>query len=141
MGQGNETRLKGRRRHIDALFQHRGKKRIDGLVGHDLAILARHQVIEKNTITFPNGSVILMKDLFAYPSDPNFDELGSLEITGAFIDEVNQISVKARNIVKSRIRYKLNDFTLYGESTLDLKVMEYDENDEPCCPLSGSVRN
>ncbi len=38
-----------------------------------------------------NGSVILLKDLYAYPSDPNFDELGSLEITDAFIDEANQI--------------------------------------------------
>jgi len=62
------------------------------------------------TITFRNGSQILLKDLFYYPSDPNFDELGSLEITGAFIDEANQIVVKARNIVKSRIRYKLDDF-------------------------------
>ena len=67
---------------------------------------------QKNTITFPNGSEILMKDLFAYPSDPNFDELGSLEITGAFIDECNQITVKARNIVKSRIRYKLDEYNL-----------------------------
>ena len=87
---------------------------------------------QKSVITFLNGSEILLKDLFSYPSDPNFDELGSLEITGAFIDEVNQISVKARNIVKSRIRYKLNDFTCYGEATEGLDVMEYDENQEPC---------
>ena len=53
-----------------------------------------------------------MKDLFFYPSDPEFDELGSLEITGAFIDEANQITSKARNIVKSRIRFKLKEFGL-----------------------------
>ena len=35
-----------------------------------------------NSLVFYNGSVILLKDLFYYPSDPNFDELGSLEITG-----------------------------------------------------------
>lgn len=56
-----------------------------------------------------NGSVILLKDLFLYPSDPNFDSLGSLEITGAFVDECNQITEKAWNIVKSRIRYKLDE--------------------------------
>ena len=56
-----------------------------------------------------NGSVILLKDLYAYPSDPNFDELGSLEITDAFIDEANQIEDKARNIIKSRIRFQLDE--------------------------------
>lgn len=60
-------------------------------------------------IKFPNGSEILLKDLFLYPADPDFDELGSLEITGAFIDECNQIVEKAWNIVKSRIRYKLDE--------------------------------
>ena len=62
-------------------------------------------------ITWKNGSIILMKDLFQYPSDPNFDDLGSLEITGAFIDEVNQIVFKAWVMVKSRCRYKLD---MYG---------------------------
>jgi phage terminase large subunit len=67
---------------------------------------------QSNIITFYNKSVILLKDLEQYPSDPNFDELGSLEITGAFVDEVNQISEKAWNIVRSRIRYKLDEFGL-----------------------------
>ena len=58
------------------------------------------------------GSRILFKDLFLYPSDPEFDSLGSLEITGAFIDEGNQITVKAKNIVMSRIRYKLEEYKL-----------------------------
>lgn len=65
-----------------------------------------------NIITFQNGSEILLKDLFSYPSDPNFDELGSLEITGAFIDECNQVAEKAWNILKSRIRYKLDEHGL-----------------------------
>jgi hypothetical protein len=67
---------------------------------------------QSNIITFFNGSVILLKDLEQYPSDPNFDELGSLEITGAFVDECNQITEKAWNIVRSRIRYKLDDYNL-----------------------------
>jgi len=64
---------------------------------------------QAGTVLFPNGSAILLKDLFLYPSDPNFDELGSLEITDAFIDECNQTVEKAWNVVKSRIRYKLDE--------------------------------
>jgi PBSX family phage terminase large subunit len=67
---------------------------------------------QTNTITFFNGSEILLKDLFQYPSDREFDELGSLEITCAFIDEVNQVVEKAWQIVKSRIRFKLDEYGL-----------------------------
>ena len=62
-----------------------------------------------NVITFYNGSEIILKDLFLYPSDRNFDSLGSLEITSAFIDEANQITEKAKNVVASRLRYKLDE--------------------------------
>lgn len=67
---------------------------------------------QSNVILFSNGSEIILKDLFLYPADPNFDSLGSLEITGAFIDECNQIVYKAWQIVTSRCRYKLNEFGL-----------------------------
>lgn len=67
---------------------------------------------QMSQIEFINGSIILLKDLYSYPSDPNFDELGSLEITDAFIDEANQIEDKARNIIKSRIRYQLDENNL-----------------------------
>ena len=65
-----------------------------------------------NIITFVNGAEIILKDLFLYPSDRNFDSLGSLELTGAFIDECNQITEKAKNIVASRLRYKLDENNL-----------------------------
>lgn len=67
---------------------------------------------QAGVIYWNNGSEILLKDLYAYPSDPNFDSLGSLEITGAFIDECNQITYKAWQIVKSRIRYKIKQFNI-----------------------------
>jgi phage terminase large subunit len=67
---------------------------------------------QSNVIYFENGSEIILKDLFLYPSDPNYDSLGSLEITGAFIDECNQVVYKAWQIVKSRIRYKLTEYNL-----------------------------
>ena len=69
-----------------------------------------------NEIKFFNGSEIILKDLFLYPSDPDFDALGSLEITGAFIDEVNQVTEKAKNIVSSRIRYKLDENNLISKT-------------------------
>lgn len=67
---------------------------------------------QDNVINFNNGSQIILKDLFLYPSDPEFDKLGSLEITGAFVDECNQLVYKAWQIVKSRIRYKLKEYNL-----------------------------
>ncbi|MGO3285918.1 MAG: phage terminase large subunit, partial [Mesonia sp.] len=67
---------------------------------------------QDNVIYWNNGSQIILKDLFLYPSDPEFDKLGSLEITGAFVDECNQLVYKAWQIVKSRIRYKLKQYNL-----------------------------
>lgn len=67
---------------------------------------------QNNIIYFNNGSEILLKDLFLYPSDPNFDSLGSLEVCGAFIDECNQVVYKAWQIVLSRCRYKLTEFNI-----------------------------
>ncbi|MGJ1516543.1 phage terminase large subunit [Sphingobacterium siyangense] len=63
-----------------------------------------------SAIYWHNGSEIILKDLFLYPADKNFDSLGSLEITGAFIDECNQVVLKAWQVVKSRCRYKLDEF-------------------------------
>ena len=67
---------------------------------------------QSNIITFWNGSELILKDLFAYPSDPNFDSLGGLEISDAIIEEVAQVTKKAVDIVRSRMRYKLKEYNL-----------------------------
>jgi phage terminase large subunit len=67
---------------------------------------------QSNVITFQNGSEIILKDLQYQPSDPNFDSLGGLELTAVFVDEAAQISQLAYNILKSRIRFKLNEYKL-----------------------------
>lgn len=67
---------------------------------------------QSNVLTFFNKSEIIFKDLQYNPSDPNYDSLGSLEITAAFIDEASQVTSLAYNIVKSRIRFKLNEYNL-----------------------------
>ncbi|GAG67479.1 unnamed protein product [marine sediment metagenome] len=82
-------------------------------ISHNLGIKDQYIYKEQRSlIIWNNGSEIILKDLFYYPSDPDFNELGSLEITGAFIDECDQIVKKAWQIVKSRIRYKLTEFDL-----------------------------
>lgn len=65
-----------------------------------------------NCIVFNNGSLIFLRDLFLYPGDPDFDELGSLEITDAFVDECSQVVAKAKDILKVRIRYRLDQYGL-----------------------------
>lgn len=68
---------------------------------------------QKGEIHFPRfGSVIILKDMEYYPSDPDFDSLGSLEITGAFVDEISEIRYQAWIKLKSRIRYKLDEYGL-----------------------------
>lgn len=89
----------------------------------------------EHIIQFKNGSQILLKDLFYYPSDPNFDSLGSLEITGAFIDECSQVAYHAWQIVKSRIRYKLTEHGLIPKmlgSCNPAKNWAYKEFYKPC---------
>lgn len=67
----------------------------------------QYQVTE-GLIKFKNGSEILLHDLYAYPSDPDFTSLGSLEITDAFVDEAGELSHKAIQVLGSRIRYRLD---------------------------------
>lgn len=59
-------------------------------------------------------SVIYFRDLALKPSDPEFDSLGSAEYTGAFIDEAQQISRKAYDVVVSRLRYRTREFGIPG---------------------------
>ena len=67
------------------------------------------------TITFWNGSTIIAMDLTPSPKDPDFNSLGSLEITGGFIDEVSEVSEKAVEVLASRIRYKIAETFVVGK--------------------------
>lgn len=82
--------------------------KIQGLV-NNIHYVYKEQISE---IHFFNGSVVILKDLAYQPSDPDFDTLGSLEICGAFIDEIAQIRKKAWDVILSRIRYKLDEFKI-----------------------------
>ena len=70
---------------------------------------------QEGTLTFWNGSVIMQMELAPSLQDPDFNNLGSLEISGAFIDEVSEISEKAVEVLGSRIRYKIADTFVVGK--------------------------
>jgi len=68
---------------------------------------------QNNVMTFTNGSQIFFLDLGYKPSDPLFTRLGGLELTGYFIDESNEIPVKAIDIIKTRVgRRKNEDYSI-----------------------------
>lgn len=67
---------------------------------------------QSNELKFYNGSEIVFRDLQFNPSDPNYDSLGGLELTIAFIDEVAQVSRQAYDVVRSLLRYKINEHQL-----------------------------
>lgn len=67
---------------------------------------------QKSTILFSNSSEIVLKELKYIPSDRDFDRFGSLELTDFFIDETPQIMKKAKDAIKSRIRFKIDDYDL-----------------------------
>lgn len=70
-------------------------------------------------VTFARtGSTIYLKELKYYPSDPDYDYLGSTEYTWTFIDEASQVTQKAKNVLRSRIRYRLSEYGLMPKQLL-----------------------
>lgn len=61
------------------------------------------------TLTFWNGSVIIMLEMADLPSDPNFERFGSIEISAAGIDEASEVSQRAIEVLFSRIRWKVHE--------------------------------
>lgn len=61
-------------------------------------------------IVFTNGSKILLLEIDDKPSDPNFLRLSGLELTGAWVDEFNEVSQRGFNLLNLRIRYKHAEF-------------------------------
>jgi PBSX family phage terminase large subunit len=64
------------------------------------------------TCTFENGSVVLFREVSDLPSDRNFERLGSNPFSYAFLEEAGQITEKAYEVVKSRLRWVLDDYNL-----------------------------
>ena len=73
---------------------------------------------QTHKITWRNGSETILKDLFLYPSDPDFTSLGSTEFTDAFIDEGTEITSKAFEIVNSRLRWNMDKYNLIPKTLI-----------------------
>jgi len=52
---------------------------------------------------FDGGSVIFFGELKAIPSDPEFDRLGSYDLTGAWIDECQEVALGAKDMLQTRL--------------------------------------
>lgn len=62
-----------------------------------------HYNAQSLVATFKNGSLIFFREIKYLPSDPQFDRLGSYDLTGYFLDECQQINVKAINVLRGRM--------------------------------------
>lgn len=56
----------------------------------------------KNVVRYGNGSEIQLFDLNWQPSDPDYDTLGSLNLTHVVIEEIGEVRKKAKDVFGSR---------------------------------------
>ena len=61
------------------------------------------------SMSFWNGSVIMMLEMADLPSDPNFERFGSIEISASGVEEASEISQKAIEVLFSRIRWRVHE--------------------------------
>lgn len=107
-----------------------------------------HENNAKGYIDFWNGSRIMQLGLELVPSDPEFTWLGSIEISGAFVDEVSEISEKAIEVLASRIRHRIADTFIVGKTFLSTNPCEtwvkttfvLDEEEQPITVLPKGYR-
>lgn len=68
------------------------------------------------TLDYKNGSKIIFGELDTNPSDPDFSRIGSTEYDIAIVDEAGEITLAAKNAIKTRIgRGVLGDLGIPGK--------------------------
>ncbi len=71
---------------------------------------------QKNFIEFGNGSFINLIEIKYKPSDPLFEDIGSTEYTGGWIEEIGEIHPVGAKVLTTRAgRYRNKEFILNGE--------------------------
>ena len=72
---------------------------------------------QKGSVSYINVSSIVLVDLAWQPSNPEYDQFGSLNFTHVVLEEVGEIQQKARNIFISRKNRFLNKkYNIVGKS-------------------------
>ena len=90
--------------------------------------------LQTKELKFVNGSKVLFVPLKQQPSDPEFNWLGSYEITYGFVDEAQQVSRKAIDIILSRCTEKIKEYDLVGKVIMTCNPMKchlYDDFIKP----------
>ena len=54
-------------------------------------------------VYFANGSVVFFAELKKIPSDPEFDRIGSYDLTGAWVDEAQEVCKDAKDALQFRL--------------------------------------
>ncbi len=61
-----------------------------------------HFDAQKSTMHCDNGSICFFREGKYYPQDPEYDRFGSYDLTGAFIDEAQEVKVKLIDVLRGR---------------------------------------
>ena len=80
--------------------------------------------LQTKELKYYNGSKVLFVPLKQQPSDPEFNWLGSYEITYWFVDEAQQVSRKAIDIILSRCTEKIKEYDLVGKIIMTCNPMK-----------------
>jgi len=80
--------------------------------------------LQTKELKFFNGSKVIFVPLKQQPSDPEFNWLGSYEITYGFVDEAQQVSRKAIDIILSRCTEKVKEYDLVGKIIMTCNPMK-----------------
>lgn len=74
---------------------------------------------QEGWIRYINGSKIILLDMAASPTDPDFDKFGSLELTHIIIEEVGEVVKKAVDVIGSRKNRMLNkEYGIVGKTLM-----------------------
>ena len=77
---------------------------------YDIPEKFRWRLLEqKSTIKYANGSEIVLVEWCYYPSDPLYNRFGSLELTGAFIEESAECPIEWIELLQSRVGRQKNE--------------------------------
>lgn len=80
--------------------------------------------LQTKELVYYNWSKIIFVPLQQKPSDPEYNWLGSYEITYGFIDEAQEVPRKAIDIILSRCTEKIKEYNLVGKIIMTCNPMK-----------------